>query len=167
MSEDGIKRASELLKDSAKRAFARRVGMTHVEGKKDGRHYAFIGKDSTSVATAKLQGYSTVQAAENKEMVAPAAIVEDGAFVLGDTVLMETPQELFDINKREELSRTDSLLRRVKDGFHKEGEKLGIKTFEEGESEIGESNERARDNAIGKKVFSMGAGINAKGEVVK
>jgi hypothetical protein len=168
MSEEGFKKASELLDSAEKKAKRQRIDLTEVVGGKKGRKYSFMPNNRQDILQAKLDGYSVVLASENPDLIPGAAEkTADGHFELGDTILMEIPDQLYERYVRDAAEAQDRAILRVKDQFHEEGRRTGVKTFEEGPGEIEDAKERASYESGSRRTFAMKAGVNPETKEVE
>jgi hypothetical protein len=90
-------------------------------------------------------GYSIVREPNAKEVLAgkmkPAisagGLREDGTYVLGDVILMECDQDIYEFLMMENDQRSENMLNAAKDNFLAEAAKQGAPTFEVDKQKIG------------------------------
>jgi len=167
MSEAGVKKAMGMLDQSTRKALGRRRDLTEIKGGKPDRAYVFVRNDKVAMSDAQADGLSPVLVSENAGLEVPAADKVDGAFELGDTVLMETPKTVREALLKENVKRADAQLRRIREDFHNEGRSAGVQTFEETPAQLAEAQEVKKYNEAGRKLFAMGATFDDKGNLVR
>jgi hypothetical protein len=123
-----------------------RLGKPRLEVKgKPGRHYFWGPRgDSNELDRLDLAGYSIVREPNVKEVLAGRAkpqiqasgLREDGTYVLGDVMLLDCDEEVYEFILLENEQRSNSLQQSAKDNFTFEAEKQGVPTFEVDKSKV-------------------------------
>lgn len=117
-----------------------RMGKSRLEvvGKK-GRHYFWGPRgDSNELDRLDLLGYKIVREPNVKDVLAgkaepqirAAGLREDGTYVLGDVILLECDEEVYEFLLLESEQKSNSQQAAAKDNFQFEAEKSGVPTFE-------------------------------------
>jgi hypothetical protein len=124
-----------------------RIGRPRLEVRGDpSKHYFWAAKgDSNEMDRLDLIGYSIVREPNVKEILAgkakpkvqAAGLREDGTYVLGDVILMQCDQEVYEFLMLENEQRATNQQRAAKDNFVFEADKSGVPTFEVDKSKVG------------------------------
>jgi hypothetical protein len=110
------------------------------------KHYFWAHRaDSQELDRLDLVGYSIVREPNAKEVLAGKAkpliqaggLREDGTYILGDVMLMECDQEVYEFLMMETEERAQQMSQAAKDNFLIESEKHGVPTFEVEKQKIG------------------------------
>ena len=109
-----------------------------VDGVK-GRHYLWAFKsDSNEMDKLDYLGYRIVREPNAKDVLVGKAepkvrangLREDGTYVLGDVILVDCDQEVYEFLMLDNEEKSNNQLKAAKDNFIFEAEKKGVPTFE-------------------------------------
>jgi hypothetical protein len=110
------------------------------------KHYFWAHRsDSQELDRLDLIGYNIVREpnAENvlagkaKPAVSAGGLRNDGTYVLGDVILMECDQDIYEFLMMENEERANNMLNAARDNFLIEAEKAGAPTFEVDKQKVG------------------------------
>jgi hypothetical protein len=110
------------------------------------KHYFWAHRgDSQELDRLDLVGYTIVRepnaeavlAGKTKPKIQAGGLRADGTYVLGDVLLMECDQELYEFLMMENDERVQQMNQAAKDNFLIEAEKAGAPTFEVEKSRVG------------------------------
>jgi hypothetical protein len=117
-----------------------RMGRSRLEvSGKPGRHYFWASRgDSNELDRLDLLGYKIVREPNAKEILAgkaepqikAAGLREDGTYVLGDVILLDCDEEVYEFLLLESEQKSNSQQEAAKGNFVFEAEKQGVPTFE-------------------------------------
>jgi hypothetical protein len=111
-----------------------------------GRHYFWAPRgDSNELDRLDLLGYRIVRESNVKEVltgkaepkVKAAGLREDGTYVLGDVILVDCDQEVYEFLMMDAEQRSNQQQSSAKDNFTYEAEKSGVPVFEVDKSKVG------------------------------
>ena len=106
---------------------------------KPGIHYFWAAKeDSNEMVRLELIGYSVVKepnaadvlAGKKKPEIAAAGLRQDGTYSIGDVILTQCDQDVYDFCMLENEQKSEDAVRAAKESFKVEAEKSGVPTFE-------------------------------------
>lgn len=105
----------------------------------EGRHYLWANKDMGDEMTRlDILGYKITREPNPREclsgkrdpVVKAAGLREDGTYIVGDVILMDCDEEVFEFIQLEIAEKQDQLVRAAKDDFVSEASKSDVPTFE-------------------------------------
>lgn len=111
-----------------------------------GRHYFWAPRgDSNELDRLDLLGYRIVREPNVKDVLAgkaepkvkAAGLREDGTYVLGDVILVDCDQEVYEFLMMDVEQRSNQQQSSAKDNFTYEAEKQGVPVFEVDKSKVG------------------------------
>jgi hypothetical protein len=124
-----------------------RIGRPRLEVKGlPGRHYFWGPRgDSNELDRLDLMGYRIVRESNAKDILAgkgkpkvlAAGLREDGTYVLGDVILLECDEEVYEFLMLDTEQRSNQQQSSAKDNFTFEAEKQGVPVFEVDKSKVG------------------------------
>lgn len=127
------KEAKERLDELKRKALVGKGEMTmrdldglEVGNPKPGKKYRWINAKGMNVDRQGIKGWEICKDADVK-----AGILANGTHKNGDLVLAEMSEEQFKKLAAKSKDRAERMERAIESGFHEEGRKLGLKTFEE------------------------------------
>lgn len=142
--------AATLTAEARNRRYAElreRIGKPRLDVKGlKGRHYFWGPRgDSNELDRLDLVGYRIVRepnvaavlAGEAQPTVKAAGLREDGTYVLGDVILLDCDEEVYEFLMLDVEQRSNQQQHAAKDNFVYEAEKTGVPTFEVDKSKVG------------------------------
>jgi hypothetical protein len=124
-----------------------RIGKPRLDVRgRPGKHYLWAPRgDSNELDRLDLMGYTIVREPKPKEVLAgqakpqiqAAGLREDGTYDLGDVILMEVDEEVYEFITLENEERTAAMMMQGKSNFTFEAEKQGVPTFEVDKTKVG------------------------------
>jgi hypothetical protein len=110
-----------------------------VRGKK-GTHYFWADgvRDQGEIIRLSSVGYSITREPNAKDVLAGKAkpeieangLCEDGTYKIGDVLLMQCPEEVYEFLELDKSERHEDMVRGVSETFKANAEELGVPTFE-------------------------------------
>jgi hypothetical protein len=103
-----------------------------------GTHYFWAPKDDSSEMTRlDIIGYritrepkaADVLAGKEKPSITASGLRQDGTYVIGDVILAECPEEIYEFALMDIEERHEAMKRAAKENFLTEAEKAGVPTF--------------------------------------
>jgi hypothetical protein len=104
-----------------------------------GVHYFWAPKDDSSEMTRlDIIGYSIVRepnvaevlAGKAKPKIIASGLRQDGSYVIGDVVLAQCPEEIYEFALMDIEERHEAMKRAAKENFMTEAEKAGVPVFQ-------------------------------------
>lgn len=128
--------AEELSNEERRKRYAQlreRLGRSKLEVKGEpGVHYFWAdANDQAELVRLDYVGYQIVREKDPKHpKVQAAGLKEDGTYVIGDVILMQCTEELYQMIVQDNQERSDAAVLGATEGFKSEALKKGIPVFD-------------------------------------
>lgn len=133
MDVKNLNEAKERLEELKKKALVNKGEMTmrdidglEVMNGKNGKRYRWLNNKSSNVDRQGIKGWEVCKDVEVK-----AGILTNGIHKNGDLVLAEMSEEQFQKLAARSKEKAKRYERAMEEGFHEQGRKMGLKTFED------------------------------------